>query len=165
MEYRYAERGMNYLGLGQSARMQCWLRTIHSLGAAALLLADAPVVAREVAVALIVFSGWRTEWEHATRRSPRAITSVVLGAEGRLQFEERNGRRTFATINTGAVVARWLILCRLSTAGGTRSLVVMSDAVAAEPFWRLRRWILDSRVAPARPSTNQADAMRRNWQG
>jgi toxin CptA len=102
-----------------------------------------PTVAAAVAGAGLAVSLVH-HWRWAAQRSPRSVTALELGADGRLALAGPGAAWRPAELRYAAVPTWWLaILIARDGAGRSSSAVVLPDALDAETFRRLRvalRW-------------------------
>ena len=78
----------------------------------------------------------------ALHRTPLAVVGLEFGADGKLAVAGPDGEWSDATLKSVAVPIRWLAVATMrDSAGRRRAVVVLPDAVDAEPFRRLRVWL------------------------
>jgi toxin CptA len=121
-----------------------WLAAAVIVAHAAALtaaLGGLPAASAAIVAAGLVLSAF----EHVRRalgRSPLAVAALELDAGGGVAVADPASDWTPARLVDAAVPAHWLAVVRLRDAAGRRrTVVVLPDAVGAEPFRRLRVWL------------------------
>jgi len=137
--------------LGPSRWLAVAVIVAHAAAAAAAL-AGLPASAAAIVTAGLVLSAT----EHCRRallHSGLAVAALELDASGDAAVAGPARDWTAARLLDAAVPAPWLAVVRLRDAAGQRrTAIVLPDAVAPEPFRRLRVWL---RWRPA--TTAQSD--------
>lgn len=88
---------------------------------------------------------WIWHFPPALQRGPRAVSGLVLGANGDVRWQDAAGAWSDAKIIPGSYVSQWLIVVNLAalTPSGRRgrSLVLLPDCAAPEELRQLRVWL------------------------
>ena len=108
----------------------------HALAGLALIPADIPPVIKIVTWAALVVS-----LTVSLFNAPPA--ELAIDQYGGMHIHERSGERVEASIASATIVLCWLIVLRLTTARGNRSLVLLPDNLERDGHRKLRvalRW-------------------------
>lgn len=88
-------------------------------------------------------SAWHTLRRDCFRTLPHSLIALRLDADCRCEFQTRSGAFHEADLLGSSFVAPYLAVLNLKPAEGrlVKHLVILSDAVDAEDFRRLRVWL------------------------
>lgn len=119
------------------------------LGAAMLTLAvlaatPLPQPPRILLACGVVFATAESILRVALLRGPFAVRALRIDRQGAIALQDVRGRWSKSgVLRPGAFVAPWLAVVRWRPAGGwvDRTVLVLPDMLADEPFRRLRVWL------------------------
>ncbi len=133
------------IAIGRSRIALAWIAAIAIAAVAAVLAADLPAAWRAALSATLVALAVRAARRDGFRSAGPAVRRLAVDPEGRVEAWRADGLRLAGRLAPGSFVAPWLVVVRWRPEGArlARTILVAPDAVAAEPFRRLRvllRW-------------------------
>ena len=131
------------LSLRPSLRGVVALSLLHMAAVALVVLAHLPKWA-SLTMALLLLASWFTLRRHpAFGYGPKAITRLILHAEGGWTLEDARGTRYDAELLGSSVAQSWILVLNFKLAtGGSRSRVLVGDELDADMLRRLRARLL-----------------------
>ena len=110
------------------------LAAAHLFAAAGLLATDLPAAGKLAALPILAWSLVAN-----FRRLPSG--ALTLGSDGKLVLAQDKSDPVECTIDASTAVLPWLIVMRLRTPAGRKSLTLPVDALGADGHRRLRVWL------------------------
>lgn len=131
--------------LGPSRLALAWIAAVALAATAAVLASDLPASWRAALSATLAALAVRAARRDGLRSAGRAVRRFAVDPGGRVEAWRTDGCRLEGRLAPGCFVSPWLVVVCWRPAGArlARTILVAPDAVAAEPFRRLRvllRW-------------------------
>ncbi len=130
-----------------SVRAVAWVSALH-MAAIALVLLSAPPKWVGLGMALLFLLSWFSLRRHpAFGYGPRALTHLILHAEGGWTVESARGGREDAELLGSSVVQSWIMVLNFRLKqGGKRTRVLVGDELDVDPMRRLRARLLNTQA-------------------